>query len=155
MIIGFTASREAPTERRRACREPRKPKRSIGEPIAKRENPNEASESLPRSAKPPTERRRSFRRSRLPFWQVGERFAGRESPNGAPESLSRIAKPKTKRRRDFREPRLPFWQSGEGFAQRGGMVGMKRPSRIKNLKAPSRGSRHWFPRSSGPHRRDA
>ena len=50
MIIGFTARREAPTERRRACREPRKPKRSTGEPIAKRENPNETSESLSRAA---------------------------------------------------------------------------------------------------------
>lgn len=145
MIIGFTASREAPTERRRACRETRKPKRSIGEPIAKRETPNEASESLPRSANPPTERRRSFRRSRLPFWQVGERFAARENQNEAPESLPRDAKAQTERRRAHREPRLSFWQPVEAFARRGGinLINCAPPFRSARHSSPSRGCRSY------------
>lgn len=91
MIIGFTASREAPTERRRACRETRKPKRSVGEPSAKRETSNGTSEKLPQVAIAILAGRRAFRGSQKPKRGSGKPSARRESPNGASESLSRAA----------------------------------------------------------------
>lgn len=113
-------SRDAktPPKRRTAHRETRKPHRNVGQPIARRENPTEASDNPSQDAKTPPKRRRSLRGSRLPFWQSGEPFASRNYQNGASESLSRAAKTQTELRRTFREPRLPFWQSDEPSARR-------------------------------------
>ena len=85
-------------------RESRCPRRSTGEPIAARENPNGAPEKPSQLAK--TQR------------SSGEAIAARENPNETSERLSRLAIAILAGRKAFRGSRKPKRSSGKPFANR-------------------------------------